>query len=181
MKATSSTPSLKALAVAGAVLIGTAAVMFCVLISMPVTAFAAQPAHPGAVSLNIAIFKEVRTQGADGATDIHLVAAQRAMPGDRLVYVLTYRNTGSQPVSNLTLDYPMSKGVAYRAPAEGSQAPLVSTDGVHFGQPGDLAGGSRPEASQKPGDDMVKALRWQVTGPVAPGGEGKVSFKAALN
>ncbi len=153
-----------------------AATFFCSAAPAP-----AAPARPGQVSLNIAIFKEVRSQGADGATDVRLVAADKAAPGDRLVYVLTYRNTGSQPVSNLIVDYPMPKGVSYRAPAEGSLPPLVSADGVHFGQPGDMTGGSRPGPSPDSAKDSITALRWQVDGAVAPGAQGEVSFKATLN
>ncbi len=179
MKVKSSDPSLRALVFGGTVLIIAAALMLCFLIGTT-SAMAGTP-KGGQVSLHIAIYKEVRTAAADGATDVKLVAADKAAPGDRLVYVLTYRNTGAQPVSNLILDYPMPKGVSYRSPAQGSQPPLVSADGVHFGPPADMAGGSHPGLSPRNGTDAVTALRWQVDGPVAPGAQGEVSFKATLD
>ncbi len=176
-KPTHTIPSFRFLSILGVGMIIAAALAMCFLIGSAGGAFAATPAAAKApVSLSIAIFREDHATAADGTTSIKLVPAVKAVPGDRLVYVLTYANIGSQPVNNLIVDYPMPQGVSYRAPADGSVPPLVSSDGVHFELPG-ASGGSRPGL---PGDN-VTALRWQVGGEVAPGAQGEVSFKANFN
>ncbi len=140
------------------------AILFALLIAGSGPAKAA--ASP--VTLSLSVMKEQRKAAADGTTTVSLVSAVHTVPGDRLVYVLTYVNTGQKPVSGMVFDYPLPKGVTYRAAADGSPAPQVSSDGSHFGAPsGDLS--------------TVTALRWQVPGEVAPGAQGKITFKATLN
>jgi uncharacterized repeat protein (TIGR01451 family) len=137
-----------------------------VLLTVLRPAQAASPAAP--IKLTLQVQKEQRQAAADGTTTVTLVPVAKVIPGDRLVYVLSYINTGTQPISDVVLDYPLPAGVAYRAAAEGSLAPLVSIDGSHFAP---TAEGARP----------IKALRWQVPGALAPGAHGQISFKATLD
>lgn len=116
------------------------------------------PVTQSPVTLSLQIFKEQRTAASDGTTQVVLAPLNGAVPGDRLVYRLTYTNTGTQPVNDVVLDYPMPQDIAYRAAAEGSLAPELTRDG-----------------------DSVTALRWHVPGQIAPGAHGEVSFKATLN
>jgi uncharacterized repeat protein (TIGR01451 family) len=139
-----------------------------VLSVVPVSAPAAPQASP--VTLNLRILKEVRKAASDGTTTITLVPAVKAIPGDRLVYVLTYANTGAQPIGGLVVNYPLPAGVIYRTAAEGSPAPQVSKDGVHFTA---FTAGIPAEA--------ITTLRWPVAGNIAPGSRGEISFKATLN
>ena len=125
----------------------------------------AAPASP--ISLELGIMKEQRSAAADGTTKIDLVPVARVTPGDRLVYILTYTNTGTKPINDMVLNYPLPQDVAYRAAAEGFLPPQVSVDGIHFA----------PSAS----GERITALRWQIAGEIAPGAHGTVSFKAALN
>ncbi|MFT4076662.1 MAG: hypothetical protein QM647_14155 [Asticcacaulis sp.] len=146
------------------VIILSAIVLMALLIMVANKAVAA-PAAP--VTLNLTVMKEMRVAASDGTTKINLVDVSAVTPGDRLVYTLTYTNTGSKPVSDLVLNYPLPQGIAYRASADGSLAPQLSVDGVHF-------------APQTP-EGTVTALRWQVAGDLMPGARGSVSFKATLN
>jgi uncharacterized repeat protein (TIGR01451 family) len=141
------------------------AVGMVVMLVMAAGAVMAAPASP--VTLSLSVMKEQRISAPDGTTKVNLVDVSAVTPGDRLVYVLTYTNIGSKPVSDLVLNYPLPQGIAYRATADGSMPPLLSADGVHFA----------PQVS----DGTVTALRWQVTGDLSPGAHGTVSFKASLN
>jgi len=125
----------------------------------------AAPAAP--VTLNLSVMKEQHVAAPDGTTKIDLVDVSAVTPGDRLVYVLTYTNTGSKPVSDLEVNYPLPQGIAYRAAVDGSLPPQLSADGVHFA----------PQVSH----GTVTALRWQLAGDLLPGAHGTVSFKASLN
>ncbi len=118
---------------------------------------AAVQAATAPVILTIKVAKEVRKAQADGTTSIEMVPADKAAPGDRLLYTLTYTNTGQAPIADLVVDYPLPDGIAYRAAADGSLPPVNA------------------------GDKAAKDLRWQVAGQLAPGASGHVAFKATLN
>lgn len=143
-------------------------------------AAAATPALAAPVQLTTRIMKEQRWLAADGAPSVRLVPAARAVPGDRLVYILTYRNGGAAPVADLVLDNPLPPSVAYRAPAAGSPAPEVSVDGARFGPLATLTTRLPQGGSRAAGPDDVRHLRWRVAGPLPAGAQGQVSFNATL-
>lgn len=107
------------------------------------------------------------------------VPAQRAVPGDPMVYVLAYRNIGAQPVSDIVLNSPVPSTMVYRGAGVGDE-PQVSIDGVRFGRLADLTvtgpgGVTRPARLS----DVVH-VRWRIATPIQPGSAGEVSFHAAL-
>ncbi|MEI9903571.1 MAG: hypothetical protein WDN06_05985 [Asticcacaulis sp.] len=156
-----------------------ASLLICVLFGSAGPAFAAAP-RAAPVTLTIKIFREERSTAADGTTSVKLVPAAKAVPGDRLVYVLTYANTGARPVANLVVDYPMPQGVSYRSAAEGSLPPLVSSDGVHFGLPGQAAGGSRTTLPQKPEMTMLPLCAGRSVARSHPALKGKFRSRRRL-
>ena len=125
------------------------------------------------------ILVEQRVRASDGSTSIMLAPAKKAVPGDRLVVVLAYRNTGAQPISGLVLKNPVPQGVAYRGAAANSPAPDVSVDGTTFGSLASLrvrtAGGVRAASP----DDVI-AVRWRLAAPLAAGAQGQLAFQAVL-
>lgn len=114
----------------------------------------------------------------DGATS-QFVPAVKAVPGDPMVYVLAYRNTGSQPIADILLDSPVPPSMVYRGAGVGGE-PEVSVDGVLFARLADLVitgpGGMRRPARLS---DVVH-VRWRIATPIQPGAAGEVSFHAAL-
>ena len=143
-------------------------------------AAAATPALAAPVQLTTRIMKEQRALAADGTASVRLVPATKAIPGDRLVYILTYRNAGTVPVADLVLDNPLPPSVAYRAPTAGSPAPELSVDGARFGPLATLTARLPQGGSRAAGPDDVRHVRWRVAGPLPAGAQGQVSFKAAL-
>ncbi len=139
----------------------------------------ATPAFAAPVTLTNRVMVERRSTARDGTVEVKLEPASRAVPGDRLVYMLDYRNTGTQPISDVVLDNPLPTGIAYRAPAAGSPAPELSVDGRTFGALADLrvatAQGTRPATTVD-----VTHVRWRVPGAIAAGGSGEVAFQALL-
>ena len=71
----------------------------------------------GPLTMTSDVRMEKRIAAADGTTRTTLVKADHAVPGDRIVFVLNYRNTGSQPLSDVVLANPVPKNMAYRAAA----------------------------------------------------------------
>ncbi|WBO23149.1 hypothetical protein [Sphingomonas abietis] len=140
----------------------------------------ALPAFAAPVELVTKVLAEQRTAAKDGTTQIALTPAARVTPGDRIVYEISYRNTGSQPIGNFVVSNPLPKDVAYMAPAAGSPAPDLSVDGSTFGPLATLRvkgpkGDLRPAIATD-----VKAVRWRLAEPLAAGGSGQFAFRAML-
>lgn len=126
------------------------------------------------------VMAETRTTAADGSTRIALTPAGRVTPGDRVVYQISYRNTGGEPVRDFVVTNPLPTAMQYVAAAGGSAAPEMSLDGTNFAPLATLrvklAGGASRVAMA--GD--VRVLRWRIAKPIAPGAQGQVSFTAVL-
>jgi uncharacterized repeat protein (TIGR01451 family) len=146
-----------------------------------VAAAAGTPAIAAQGPLQVAskIFVEQRALDKAGAVSTSLAPATRAVPGDHIVFVLAYRNTGAQPLSDIVLDNPVPGAITYRAPGAGSATPELSVDGKTYGALAQLrvptaSGGSRAATSND-----VRHIRWRIA-TVPAGGQGQLAFKAVL-
>jgi len=125
------------------------------------------------------VLVEQRVAAPDGTTRIELVTPKRVVPGDRVTYVLRYRNTGRQPISDLVLANPLPASLTYRGPHSGSPAPELSADGKSFGP---LAGlrVAAASVSRTASTQDVTSVRWQLDQPLAAGAGGEFSFDAVV-
>ena len=127
------------------------------------------------VELGTKVLVETRKPAPDGTTRIQLTPAAKVMPGDRVVYQISYRNTGSQPASNVVISNPVPQGLTYAGAAGNSPEPELSADGVHFGTLAQLGAHSpRPVTAAD-----IRVVRWRLD-PIAGGGSGQVAFRAVL-
>lgn len=142
----------------------------------------AAPAIAGSGPLQVAskVFIETPTRAADGSAKMALVPAKKAVPGDRVVFVLAYRNTGAQPLDKLVFDNPLPASIAYRAPAQGSAAPELSVDGKTYGPLATLRVASAGAPARPARPDDVTHVRWRLNGPLAANGQGQFAFLAVL-
>lgn len=133
----------------------------------------------GALEINNAVFQEVVVTAPDGTTTTRLVPATKVVPGGHVVYEITYRNTGKDGASNITINNPLPDGLLY-VDGKGTPVTAVSVDGgANYGRLPDLVvigADGNPRAAQ-PSD--VTHLRWVVQ-PLAAGGVGKVTFEAVV-
>ncbi len=137
-------------------------------------------AAAGPLQVTSSIMVEHRAAAADGTTRVALVKATKVVPGDHVVFVTAFANTGKQPIADLVLADPIPASIAYRAADPGSPAPELSVDGRTFGPLATLrvalpAGGTRAATA-----DDVTAVRWRLTAPLAPGAHGERAFRAIL-
>ena len=143
---------------------------------------AAMPAIAAAGPLQVtsSVMVEHRAAAADGTTRIALVKAVKVAPGDRVVFVTTYANTGRQPIADLVLADPIPASIAYRAPRRriAGARPVGRRPQL---RPARDAQGSTPRRRYARGDpDDVTAVRWRLTAPLAPGAHGELAFRAIL-
>jgi uncharacterized repeat protein (TIGR01451 family) len=141
-------------------------------------AMAAVAAGPLEVTSRVMV--ESKQRMADGGTRVELAPARHVVPGDKVVFVLAYRNTGSQPLDNIVLANPVPAVLSYRAPAQGSPAPEVSIDGKTYAPLAALhvtaANGTMRAATA----EDVTSVRWRLVRPLAAGTAGQFAFQATL-
>ena len=140
----------------------------------PATAFAAQD-----VSLTSKVFVERVKTGADGKPVTVREAPGVVTPGDRLAFVLAYRNGGAEPATGFTLTNPIPPSVAFTGTDDASA--VVSVDGgKSWGALASLKvvqadGTSRPAVAAD-----VTHIRWSFDRPIAPGSGGELSFRGVV-
>ncbi|WP_428681608.1 hypothetical protein [Sphingopyxis sp.] len=140
----------------------------------PTQAFAANQ-----VVLDNSVFVERATTDAAGKPRVLLEEPKVVVPGDKLVFVLNYRNAGTQPADAFVITNPMPSAVRYAD--AGDTRPLVSVDGGRNWGTLDaltvpLADGTRRPA--QPAD--VTHIRWAFQKPIPAGGAGKLMFRGIV-
>lgn len=131
------------------------------------------------VSITSRVLAEVHKPAADGTTRVELAAPGRVTPGDRVVYQITVRNSGSQAARDLVIANPVPAQLAYAGPAQGSPAPELSIDGQRFAPIAQLtARGANGQLRPATMAD-VRVVRWRLAS-VPAGGSANVSFRAIL-
>jgi len=139
----------------------------------------AAPSFAQPVELVTKVFTERRVAAKDGTTRLELKASGHAVPGDRIVYAVSYRNTGAQPVDNFVLANPVPQGIVFAAPGEGGAIPELSVDGRTFG-PLVALRVTAPGGARAARLEDVRAVRWRLDRPLAPGASGTFSFRAVV-
>ncbi|KQN08281.1 DUF11 domain-containing protein [Sphingomonas aurantiaca] len=137
-------------------------------------------AAAGPLQVTSSILVEARAAAADGTTRIALVKPSKVTPGDKVIFVVSYRNTGTQPLGNVVLDNPLPRQVAYRSANPGSPAPDVSVDGKTFGSLETLRVRSLDGSTRAASPNDVTSVRWRLASPLAAGSQGQFAFQAVL-
>jgi uncharacterized repeat protein (TIGR01451 family) len=140
----------------------------------PAAAFAAN-----AVSLSSQVFVERVKQEADGKSTIVREAPSVVTPGDKLVFVLGYRNGGAEPATGFVVTNPIPDAVAY-AGTESAGA-LVSVDGgKSWGALAALKVANPDGTSRTASPADVTHIRWSFSQPISAGTSGQLSFRGVV-
>ena len=131
------------------------------------------------VALDNHVFVERVSTDAQGKQRILLEEPKVVVPGDRLVFVLNYRNAGAQPADKFVITNPLPSAVRFAD--AGDTRPQVSVDGgKQWGLLADLSipmtDGTRRAA--QPAD--VTHIRWAFQNPIPVGGTGKLMFRGVV-
>jgi hypothetical protein len=149
------------------------------LLALAALLLAPAAAQASDIALASQVLVERQVQRADGRTETVREAPGLVVPGDRLLFLLGWRNEGAAPVTGFVLTNPMPDAVRFVAAGDGEA--LVSVDGgAAFGRLAELRvalpeGGSR---AAEAGD--VTHVRWRFDAPIAPGASGELSFSAIV-
>lgn len=146
--------------------------LFALIASVP--AFAADN-----VTLTSKVLVERVKPGADGKPVTVREEPGVVTPGDRLVFLLGYRNKGAEPATGFTLTNPIPSAVAFTGSDDASA--VMSVDGgKSWGPLASLKvvgadGASRPAVAAD-----VTHIRWSFSRPIAAGSGGELSFRGVV-
>lgn len=134
-------------------------------------------AAPGAVALDSTI-KLDKVVTENGQTRHELVAPQKVVPGNHLVFLTSYHNTSDKPVDHFVVTNPVPAPVALES--VGTDTFDVSIDGGKtWGKLSQLTvvkPGAAPRAAQAAD---VTHVRWEIP-VIAPGATGSLEYHAVV-
>ncbi|HUP92612.1 MAG TPA: hypothetical protein VM074_10230 [Solimonas sp.] len=129
------------------------------------------------------VYQEVTQTGADGRKEVRRVPAAKVVPGDEVLYVITYKNVGAKPADDVVVANPLAPELQYKAgSATGANATAeVSVDGGKtFGELGQLTVASADGKRRAALAGDVTHVRWRLKSSIKPEQQGEVSFRAVL-
>lgn len=136
-------------------------------------------AQSAAIQVTNEVFQEVEVQAADGSTFLRTVPAVTIVPGDEVIYVIRYANTGDQPAENVAINNPLPTQLEYVS-AIAPPPLLVSVDsGAQYGDLASLTVAGADGATRPAQAADVTHLRW-VLDTLPPGAEGEITFVARV-
>ncbi len=133
------------------------------------------------VQLTLVAKKEVLVKSKDGKTERKLIEPKAVAPGDVIVYLLSFRNTGNKPKENVTINDPIPANTIYLAgSATGPGAEILfSVDGKHFAPEGKVTVTENGE-KRLADPSEYRHIRWRLKHPLAPGKAGQASFRVKV-
>jgi uncharacterized repeat protein (TIGR01451 family) len=139
-----------------------------------VSAHAATP-----LQLSSDVFVEKQVVRADGSRTVVLEKPKLVLPGDNLVFVVRYRNTGTATASNFVVTNPLPAAVAFNGTSDGLE--VVSIDGGN-------KWGVLSTLRVKQADGVIRAadrrdvthIKWNLNQPLTAGAEGKLIFRGIV-
>jgi uncharacterized repeat protein (TIGR01451 family) len=140
----------------------------------PATAFAAE---------NVTLTSKVLVERVKPDSNVKPVTVREApgvvTPGDRLVFVLSYRNAGAEPATGFTLTNPIPPAVAFTASDDASA--VMSVDGgKSWGALASLKVVQADGTSRAAVAADVTHIRWSFGRPIAAGSGGELSFRGVV-
>ena len=154
--------------------------LFFSVLALLIAPLALAPAHAAeGVTLTSQTFVEKTETGPAGKPVIVRKAPGIVTPGDKVVFVLSYRNGGARPATGFVLTNPVPSAITFTGSDDA--AAVVSVDGgktwgTLAAQKVRLPGGAfRPALASD-----VTHVRWPFAQAVAAGGSGQVSYRGVV-
>lgn len=148
-----------------------------------VQTFGAAHADGQHVELAMKAEKEIVVIDANGEKKIARVEAQQVLPGEEVIYTITYRNKGTTPATDVVIGNPVPQHTTYTgnsAFGKGTRIDFSVDGGKRYGVPEKLTVIGPDGKPRRAAPEEYTHVRWTVDTALAPGGEGVVGYRARL-
>ena len=148
-----------------------------------VFASAAALAQEGHLNVMTVVQKEEVIIADDGSRETRLVSADTVVPGDEVVYTVSFSNISSDPAENVVITNPLPSELSYvegSAFGPGAEIQFSVDGGSNFADAEELV--VSDDGTERPaGADDFTHIRWVMTSAIEPGTQGLAQFRARLN
>lgn len=135
-------------------------------------------------TLSMSAQKEVVTLNPDGSKKIEYVAADSVIPGDILLYTISYKNSSADAVEDVVISNPLPEHMTYvteSAAGDNSKIQFSVDGGINYDDAANLTitqadGTIRPAVSSD-----YTHIRWSFEQSIPASSNGSVSYRAKLN
>ena len=157
--------------------------LLALVLAFALPAAAAPASSSGSIELMIVGQMEQEYRNDKGEKATRLVPITKVVPGDEVIYTITYVNKGAQPTERVVVTDPIPPEVTYvdgSAFGAGTDIEFSADKGKTWGKPGTLKvkGADGKERAAVAAD--FTHVRWKLAAAVQPGQKGFVRFRAVL-
>ena len=136
----------------------------------------------GSLNVTTTVQKQVVTVNDAGESETQLVAATTVVPGETVVYTITFQNIGDEAASNVVITNPIAETLTYvdgSAFGPGTEIRFSTDGGQSFAAANELnvedGGELRPA-----GPEDFTHVQWVMQNELAVGAQGIARFMAVL-
>ena len=154
------------------------ATSLCLLL-LAATAFAQEQGH---LNVQTVVQKEQVSVGEDGERQVTLVPAETVVPGENVVYTITFTNISSDAADNVVITNPIAESLTYidgSAFGPGAEILFSVDDGRTFAQRDVLTVTEEGVVRAASAEDFTH-IRWVMQQELAAGAQGVARFSAVL-
>ncbi len=154
-----------------------------ILLALFLTSLVATAQEAGTIQIQTSADVEIIETDASGETVTRLEPASKVVPGDIVIYTVSFSNTGSEPAENVVITNPVPRHMEYvdgTAFGPGADISFSIDGGQSWGTPGELVvtaadGSERPALASDYTD-----IRWILRNELQPGAQGFARFRTRL-
>lgn len=140
-------------------------------------------AQQGKVALQTAVQKEQRSVDEAGEVSMELVEADKVVPGDVVIYTVTYTNVSDESVENIVITNPIPAQLTFVPDSSfspGAEVSFSADGGATWGELDALVVRDGDAERIATAEDLTH-IRWRLTGELESGEQGFTRFRAQLN
>lgn len=144
--------------------------------------FTASAFADGSLRVQTTVQKEQRIVAEDGTETVELVAVTTAVPGDQVIYTITFTNEGSDSADNVRITNPIpAEMMLVEGSAFGPGTEVTySVDGGESYGGADSLSVATPEGERVAKAEDYTHIRWSMTESLSAGDQGFARFRAVL-
>lgn len=137
----------------------------------------------GKIVLTNKVLKQVIKKDKKGNITYDYIVPGTALPGDVMMYTITFENIGNEPATGIVINDPIPNNSKYRvdsATGKNTKITFSIDGGKSFGIPDDLVVKDKNGKEWKAKPETYTHIRWVYKKPLAPGSKGEVTFKTQV-
>jgi len=160
------------------------AIFQTVAIFVALTGLALAQAPEGHLNVTTVVQKEEVVIDANGQRNTKLVDAGKVVPGDEVVYTVTFANVSDEAADNIVITNPLPPEMTYvdgSAFGPGSDIVFSADGGKSFASPEKLLVPDEQGGQRRASPDEYTHIRWVMRDQVRAGAQGVAQFRARLN